>query len=105
MTDVYLVYVTAANQDEARRLGRSCVEARLAACANLVPGIESFYHWDGELQTSTECLVLLKTVQSKVSALTQRLREMHSYTCPAIVALPIESGFPDFLDWVRAEVS
>ncbi|HEY5959700.1 MAG TPA: divalent-cation tolerance protein CutA [Polyangiaceae bacterium] len=105
MTDPFLVYVTAANQDEARRLGKACVVERLAACANVFPSMESFYHWEGELQTGSESVVILKTTREILPALTERLRELHSYSCPAIVAIPIEAGHGPFLEWIRSEVA
>lgn len=85
-------------------LGQAAVEERLAACANVVGSIESFYHWEGKFEIGSECLLILKTAQSKVPELTSRLLAMHSYSCPAIVALPIVGGHQGFLDWIRDEV-
>jgi periplasmic divalent cation tolerance protein len=104
MTDCYLVYVTASSKEEAQNLGRTAVSEHLAACANLLGGIESYYHWEGRFEIGSEYLLFLKTTRLKLAALTERLRELHSYSCPAIVAVPIESGHLGFLDWVRAEV-
>jgi periplasmic divalent cation tolerance protein len=105
VTDYCLLYVTTSSLDEARNLGRTVVEERLAACANVVGAIESFYHWEGKLETgSEEGLLILKTLGSKVPALTARLLVMHSYSCPAIVAIPILGGHQGFLDWIRDEV-
>jgi periplasmic divalent cation tolerance protein len=104
VTDYCLLYVTTSSLDEARNLGRTVVEERLAACANVVGAIESFYHWEGKLETGSESLLILKTTGSKVPALTARLLVMHSYNCPAIVAIPILGGHQKFLDWIRDEV-
>lgn len=104
MTECVLVYVTASTRDEARLLARVSVEERLAACANILGAIESFYYWDGKFECGEETSLILKTSRSKLDALTERLRALHSYTCPAIVAVPIEGGNPDFVDWVQREV-
>lgn len=104
MTDCVLLYVTASTREEARALARTTVQERLAACGNLVGAIESFYHWDGRFEEGEETLLILKTHVSKLESLTQRLRALHSYSCPAIVAVPIQGGDPDFLQWVQREV-
>lgn len=104
MTDCVLVYVTAATREEARTLARTAVQEHLAACANLVGKIESFYHWEGGFEQGEEILLILKTHASKLQALTQRLHALHSYDCPAIVAVPIAGGNPDYLRWVQREV-
>jgi periplasmic divalent cation tolerance protein len=104
MTDCVFVYVTASNQEEARRIARSAVEERLAACANVLGPIESYYYWEGKFESGAETALVLKTSRAKLDALTERLRALHSYSCPAIVALPIVGGHPPFLAWIRAEV-
>jgi periplasmic divalent cation tolerance protein len=104
MTDCFLLYVTASNCEEARVLGRTAVQERLAACANVVGKIESFYHWDGKLEEGEESLLILKTHALRLESLTRRLRALHSYACPAIVAVPITGGNPEFLRWVQREV-
>jgi periplasmic divalent cation tolerance protein len=104
MTDCCLVYVTVATQEEAQNVGRTVVAEHLAACANLLGPIESYYHWEGRFETGAEVLLILKTTQAGLAALTERLRALHSYTCPAIVAVPIVGGFQGFIDWVHSEV-
>ncbi|MGE5546527.1 MAG: divalent-cation tolerance protein CutA [Solirubrobacterales bacterium] len=103
MTDTTLIYITAANEDDARRLGQTLVEERLAACANILPGITSVYWWEGRLNEDREVALLLKTRADLVDGLIARARELHSYTCPCVVALPITAGNPAFLEWVKAE--
>jgi len=98
-----LVYVTASGIDEARRIARALVESRLAACANIVPSIESVYHWKGSVESGAESVVLLKTRASLVPKLTEAVRAMHSYECPCVVALPMSGGNPDFLKWIAVE--
>lgn len=98
-----LVYLTAPNRDEALALARTVVGERLAACANLLGDITSVYWWDGRLNEDREVALILKTRADLVEVLTARLRELHSYTCPCVVALPIASGNPAFLDWIAVE--
>jgi len=98
-----LVYITASGPEEARRIGRALVAARLAACANVCGELNSIYWWEGEIQESAEAALIVKTRGVLVPALTEKVRELHSYNCPCIVALPITGGNPDFLDWIEAE--
>jgi len=100
-----LVYVTAPSLAEAEGLARLAVEARLAACANILPGMRSLYWWRGQLEGADEVVLLLKTTEALVPALTKALTEAHSYDCPCVVALPIASGNPDFLRWIEAETA
>ncbi len=96
-------YVTCASEGEALRIGRTVVEERLAACANLVPGVTSIYRWQGRIETTTEVALVLKTRASLVDALTARIKALHSYTVPCVVALPVRAGNPDYLAWLVAE--
>jgi periplasmic divalent cation tolerance protein len=98
-----LVYVTASSRDEAVRIARSVVEERLAACANILSDIASFYWWEGAVQEEREVALILKTRPERVDALIARVRELHGYTVPCIVALPIEKGNPAFLEWICRE--
>jgi len=100
---VFWVYVTASNLDEARRLARILVEERLAACANVWEKVTSFYWWEGRLEEDQEAVLVLKTREEILQRLITRVKELHSYTCPCIVALPIQTGFEPFLEWVRKE--
>ncbi len=97
------VYVTAPSRAQAARLARLAVDGRLAACANIVPRIESIYRWKGRVETATESALILKTRMALVPRLTAALRKAHPYECPCIVALPIAHGNPDFLRWIEAE--
>ena len=99
-----LVYMTAGSMDEARRLGEVLVAERLAACVNLIDGMTSIYRWQGEVQRETETVLIAKTTEGQVAALTERVRALHSYDCPCVVSLPIESGNPAFLRWISDQV-
>jgi periplasmic divalent cation tolerance protein len=105
MSDIRLIYVTASTLEEAEAIALTVVRERLAACANILGPIRSVYQWQGKLERSEEVAMLLKTQQSKVDSLVGRIRQLHSYQCPAIVEVPVLGGFKDFLDWVRAETS
>lgn len=105
MSDIRLVYVAAASAEEAEKIAITTVKERLAACANILGPIKSIYVWQGKLDQGSEVALLLKTQQGVADALISRVRELHSYDCPAILLLPVLGGHPDFLDWVRAETS
>jgi periplasmic divalent cation tolerance protein len=103
--DHAIVYVTASDQAEARRIGTTVVSERLAACANLLGPIESVYWWEGRVQTGAEVALILKTRSSLVDELIRRVKELHSYQCPAILSCPILGGNVDFLRWITDETS
>ena len=100
---VLWVYATAADAEEARRIGRALVEEGLAACANILPGHTAIYRWEGRIEESAEAAFVAKTTAARFEALRARIRALHSYTLPAILALPAAIGDAEFLDWVRAE--
>lgn len=105
MSDLCILYVTAADADEALRIGRALVEARLAACANVLPGMTSVYRWEGRVEQAGEAVLVLKTRASLVEAATERVKALHAYACPCVVALPVEGGNPDYLDWLLRETA
>ncbi len=98
-----LVYVTASSKDEALKIARIMVEERLAACANVFQPITSIYWWEGKVQEEGETSFLLKTRADLVDALIQRVKTLHSYTCPCVIALPVAQGNPAFLSWIENE--
>jgi periplasmic divalent cation tolerance protein len=100
---VMFVYATASDAAEAKRIARSVVEERLAACANVMERVSSVYWWQGEVQEAGEAALILKTTAERVEALIARIKALHSYDCPAVVALPVATGLPGFLDWVGKE--
>ena len=97
-----LVLSTAASPEEAARIGRTLVEERLAACATLVPGVQSIYPWKGEIESSVETLLLLKSGASQIAALEARLHQLHSYETPEFLVLDVDSGSRSYLDWLQA---
>ncbi len=97
-----IVLTTAASPEEADHIGRTLVEEALAACATLIPGVRSIYRWQGQLETATETLLLLKTGPDQLPALEARLRELHSYETPEFLVLPVEYGSQAYLEWLTA---
>lgn len=102
MHNLRVVLVTAPIP-EAKKLARGIVEARLAACVNVLPKAESFYWWQNEIQTSEEAVLLIKTTQSKLDLLVEHIRAEHSYELPEIIALPVTEGLPDYVNWILEE--
>lgn len=100
-----VVEVTTSGEEESKRIGRKVVEERLAACANVIPQVSSFYWWKGVLEEGGESILLLKTKKSNVERLIKRIRELHSYENPAIIALPIEKGSKLYLEWIKEETA
>ena len=99
-----IVLTTTANPEEAARLGRALVEERLAACATLIPAVQSIYRWQGEVESATETLLLLKTGSEQLAALEARLHELHSYETPEFLALGVEAASQPYLDWLQASL-
>ena len=98
-----LILVTASGIDEARSLARTLLEERLAACVNIVPGLESHYRWKGQIEKSDEVLLLIKSSVEQFEALAARIREQHSYECPEIVAMKPEEMAPAYRAWWEKE--
>lgn len=105
MEEFVVVYVTTSSLEEGRAIGRHLVEERLAACVNLLPGMESIYRWQGGIETAQETVLIAKTRAVLVDQLNARVRELHSYDCPCVVALPIAAGNPAYLRWIGAETT
>ncbi len=97
------VYITAGGRDEALAIGRALVGERLAACANVFDGVTSVYWWQGAVEEDSEAVLIVKTRAELVERLVERVKALHSYDCPCVVALPIEAGNPDYLAWIGAE--
>lgn len=98
-----ILYVTAESREEALSLGRLLVEERLAACANVIPGTTAVYWWEGKVQEGAEAVLVIKTRADLVEAATARIKAVHSYSCPCVVALAASGGNRDFLDWIARE--
>lgn len=99
-----IVFVTAPNRTVARKLARAALQAKLAACANLVPGLESHYWWRGKIESSAEVLILFKTVKKNLARLQKLIIDNHPYDTPEFVVVPLAGGSRRYLDWLAASV-
>jgi len=104
MTDKRIVLTTAGSEEEARKIAHALVDRQLAACVNIVPQIESVYRWQGKVESAREWLLLIKTSAEKFSAVRDALCELHSYDLPECIAIAIEDGNPDYLQWIADSV-
>jgi periplasmic divalent cation tolerance protein len=104
MTDKRIVLSAAGSQEEARKIAHALVERRLAACVNIVPGVESVYRWQGKLDTAAEWLLVMKTTAEAFPALHDALRELHSYEVPECLMLTVEDGDTAYLEWIGESV-
>ena len=105
MTQKILVLVTCGSVQEAQQIGRALVQERLAACVNVVQApVESIYRWKGRVDTAMEFLMIIKSSREQFSALEERIRKLHSYEIPEIIAVPIEKGSRDYLAWLTDSV-
>ncbi len=102
MTDKYLVLVTCGSAVEAKRIARAVVDARMAACVNILPGtITSIYRWKGKVQTAREKLLFIKTSRQRLAKLQATVERLHSYDVPEFIALPIAAGSRRYLAWLE----
>ena len=95
-----VVLITVPSPEVGGKIARALVEERLAACVNLVPGITSTYRWEGEVQVDPEALLIAKTGRDLFDALAARVRSLHPYTVPEIIALPLAAGHQPYLAWI-----
>lgn len=100
-----VVLVTAPDPETARRIARQVLEARLVACVNLVPGVESHYWWQGRLESAQEILMVMKTTVDRIPMLQDAVLAAHPYDTAAFVVLPIESGSQRYLEWIQSSVA
>ncbi|MFX1253187.1 MAG: divalent-cation tolerance protein CutA [Promethearchaeota archaeon] len=96
-----LIYVVASGETEAKIIGKTLVQEKLVACANILPTMFSYYFWQGNLEEDQETILILKTRKTLVPQVISRVKELHSYDVPAILELPIVSGFLPYLEWVE----
>jgi len=100
-----LIYVTASNLEEAKSIGQKLVEERLVACVNILPQMSSIYRWQGKVEEAEEVVMIMKTTEQLVERTVVRAKQLHSYECPCVVAVPIVAGNPDFLAWISGETA
>lgn len=99
-----VVLVTASSADEAARLAHALVDEKLAACVNVIEGLRSIYRWQGQVEDAAEVLLVIKTGRHLLNALVERVRALHSYTMPEVIALPITGGSGPYLEWLVGEL-
>jgi len=101
MTDKIVIFVTVGNSNDAAVLAKSLVEKRLAACVNLLPGVASWYWWEGKVTEDQEVLLMMKTSRDKFAALEKEVLRLHSYAVPEVIALQIVEGSKNYLNWIE----
>jgi periplasmic divalent cation tolerance protein len=104
MTDKIVVFSACATEEEAEKIARMLVEARLAACVNIVPGARSIYRWQGAIESAAEWLLIIKSSRQIFALLCAALERAHSYQIPEVLALPVVEGAPNYLNWLEDEL-
>jgi periplasmic divalent cation tolerance protein len=104
MTDKILVISTCAAEADAERLARALLDARLAACVNLVPGVRSLYRWKGEIESEAEFMLIIKTSRDLFPALRAEIEKLHPYELPELLALPVLAGAENYLSWLQTNL-
>lgn len=104
MTDKKIVLTTAGSPEEGRKISTELVERKLAACVNIVPGVTSIYRWKEKVQSDQECLLIIKTTSAAFPRVRATIQELHSYETPECIAIAIEDGLPDYLEWLGKSV-
>ena len=104
MTDKIVVLTTCASESDAERMARALVEARLAACVNVVPAVRSFYRWKGAIENGQEFLLMIKTSRDLFEALRQEMEKLHPYEVPELLALPVVAGSESYLTWLQGNL-
>lgn len=100
----YVVFCTIDSRKAAQGIAEDLVENRLAACVNIISDIISIYKWKGKLEHSEECLMLVKTTKARLQQVVDRIERLHPYEVPEVIALPIQHGYPPYLDWLISQV-
>ena len=105
MTETIVVLVTVGSDKEAQKISKALVEAKLVACVNAVPSIQSIFRWQGKMCEDSEILLIAKSVKDKLPGIIKKVKELHSYDVPEIIALPIIGGSEDYLNWLVEETN
>lgn len=98
-----LVYITAENKTDALALGKKLLEDRLVACINIIPAMNSMYWWQNQIEVSEEVIIIAKTSEERIHSLIEKVKEIHNYSCPCVVAWDVKEGNKDFLNWIIKE--
>jgi periplasmic divalent cation tolerance protein len=103
MTEYIIVYITASSEEEAGKIAKALLEAKLAACVNIVNNVRSIYRWEGKIEAGSEVLMIVKSRRELFRRLRDAVKKLHSYSVPEVVALPVIEGSEDYLNWLREE--
>ncbi len=103
-TQCRVVLITASNAKEADKISREIIRGKLAVCVNCIPKIHSRYWWKGKIEESSETLLIVKTKQTLIKKLIAKIKAVHSYSVPEVIALPIMDGNPDYLRWIKESI-
>ncbi len=103
MSSYIVIFVTTSSISEAKKIGRALVENKLVACSNIVSPIQSIYRWQGKVCEDKEALIILKTKKKLFKQVEKRVKELHSYEVPEIIAIPVTEGSDNYLSWVKNE--
>jgi periplasmic divalent cation tolerance protein len=101
ISEEIVVFITASREDEAARIARALVESRLAACVNIVKSVRSIYRWQGNIEDDAEVLMIVKTQKNLFDRLAKKVKDLHNYDVPEIIALPIVAGSEEYLRWLK----
>jgi periplasmic divalent cation tolerance protein len=104
MTDKIVVFSTASTAEEAEKIARALVDGRLAACVNVVPGLRSYYRWQGKIEDAAEFLLIIKSTRERFPALRTLLEKLHSYEVPEVIAMAVVDGAQNYLNWMDGEL-
>ena len=105
MTEKIVVLSTCGSEEEAVRIAKRLVEARVAACVSLIPRVRSIYRWEGKTEDAAEWMLIVKSSRARFEALRTVLEGAHSYELPEVLALPVTDGSPDYLAWLGTELA
>lgn len=103
--ELILVYITTSDKAEAKKIGKHLVESRLAACVNIIDGMESMYWWEGKIDSSKEAILIAKTKANLFEKLLEAVKSLHSYSCPCVVSFALKQGNPDYTKWLEENTS
>lgn len=101
----HLIYCTCPNQESAEQIAQRLISDRLAACVNILPGVSSVYEWQGQIETAQEHLLLIKSPKARYAAIEAAIKALHPYELPEIIAVAIESGSAEYLQWIDSCLS
>ena len=103
MQPYILIFITASNKREAKKISSALLDERLIACANIIDGVESHFWWKGRKEKTRECLIIAKSKKSCFNKIIKKVKSIHSYEVPEIIALPIIDGYKPYLEWIKKE--